>query len=183
MTSTENIAGRFVRSLRTSFIVGGILTLILGLLILIWPGRTAQVLTGIIAAYAIIAGIVYAALGIFSSTKGGWARVGHVALGILFVVVGIVAFANLAAFTVSFAVFLGVLVGVMWIVEGAVSLSVVGESSSRGWTIAFAILSIIAGVMLLFTPLWGVLVLWWLLGISAVALGIVNVIRGLSFRP
>lgn len=183
MTSTENIAGRFVRSLRTSFIVGGILTLILGLLILIWPGRTAQVLTGIIAAYAIIAGIVYAALGIFSSTKGGWARVGHVALGILFVVVGIVAFANLAAFTVSFAVFLGVLVGVMWIVEGAVSLSVVGQSSSRGWTIAFAILSIIAGVMLLFTPLWGVLVLWWLLGISAVALGIVNVIRGLSFRP
>jgi uncharacterized membrane protein HdeD (DUF308 family) len=183
MTSTENIAGRFVRSLRTSFIVGGILTLILGLLILIWPGRTAQVLTGIIAAYAIIAGIVYAALGIFSSTKGGWARVGHVALGILFVVVGIVAFANLAAFTVSFAVFLGVLVGVMWIVEGAVSLSVVGESSSRGWTIAFAILSIIAGVMLLFTPLWGVLVLWWLLGISAVALGIVNIIRGLSFRP
>lgn len=183
MTSTENIARRFVRSLRTSFIVGGILTLILGLLILIWPGRTAQVLTGIIAAYAIIAGIVYAALGIFSSTKGGWARVGHVALGILFVVVGIVAFANLAAFTVSFAVFLGVLVGVMWIVEGAVSLSVVGESSSRGWTIAFAILSIIAGVMLLFTPLWGVLVLWWLLGISAVALGIVNIIRGLSFRP
>ncbi|MDF2578986.1 MULTISPECIES: HdeD family acid-resistance protein [Microbacterium] len=183
MTSTENTAARFVRSLRTSFIVGGILTLIVGLLILIWPGRTAQVLTGIIAAYAIITGIVYAALGIFSRTKGGWARVGHIALGILFVVVGIVAFANLPAFTVSFAVFLGVLVGITWIVEGAVSLSVVGESTSRGWTIAFAILSIIAGVMLLFTPLWGVIVLWWLLGISAVALGIVNIIRGLSFRP
>lgn len=183
MATAEDIAGRFVRSLRTSFIVGGILTLILGLLILIWPGRTAQVLTGIIAAYAIIAGIVYAALGILSRTKRGWARVGHVALGLFFVIVGIVAFANLAAFTVSFAVFLGVLVGIMWIVEGAVSLSVVSESSSRGWTIAFAILSIIAGVMLLFTPMWGVFVLWWLLGISAVALGIVNIIRGLSFRP
>ncbi|MDR6166443.1 hypothetical protein C1N74_08510 [Microbacterium sp. SGAir0570] len=183
MTTAENIAERFIRSLRTSLILTGVLTLVLGLLILIWPGRTAQVLTGIIAAYAIVAGVVYAALGVFSRTKDGWARVGHIVLGIFFVVVGVVAFANLAAFTVSFAVFLGVLVGIMWIIEGAVSLSVVGESSSRGWTIAFAILSIIAGVMLLFTPLWGVIVLWWLLGISAVALGIVNIIRGLSLRP
>jgi len=183
MSTAHSTPSTFVRSLRTAFIVGGILSVILGVLILVWPGRTAQVATGIIAAYTIVAGIVYAGLGIFSRAKGGWSRLGHVALGVLFVVVGIVAFANLAAFTVSFALFLGVLVGILWIIEGAVSLSVVGESSSRGWTIAFAILSIIAGVTLLFSPLWGAFVLWWLLGISAVALGIVNIIRGLSFRP
>ncbi len=183
MSTAHSSASTFTRSLRTAFIVGGILSVILGVLILVWPGRTAQVLTGIIAAYTIIAGIVYAGLGIFSRSKGGWSRLGHIALGVLFVVVGVVAFANLAAFTLSFALFLGVLVGILWIIEGAVSLSVVGESSSRGWTIAFAILSIVAGVMLLFSPLWGAIVLWWLLGISAVALGIVNVVRGLSFRP
>ncbi|SDQ08042.1 HdeD family acid-resistance protein [Microbacterium sp. cf332] len=182
MSTSDNTSTRFVRSLRTAFIVGGILSIVLGLLILIWPGRTAQVLTGIIAAYTIVAGLVYAALGIFSRTKGGWSRIGHIALGVFFVFVGIVAFANLAAFTLSFALFLGVLVGILWIIEGAVSLSVVGQSSSRGWTIAFAVLSIIAGVVLLFSPLWGAIVLWWLLGISAVALGIVNVVRGLSFR-
>ncbi|QLD10504.1 HdeD family acid-resistance protein [Microbacterium oleivorans] len=183
MSTTQNTTSTFVRSLRTAFIVGGILSVILGVLILVWPGRTAQVATGIIAAYTIIAGIVYAGLGIFSRTKGGWSRVGHIALGVFFIVVGVVAFANLAAFTVSFALFLGVLVGILWIIEGAVSLSVVGESSSRGWTIAFAVLSIIAGVTLLFSPLWGAIVLWWLLGISAVALGVVNIVRGLSFRP
>ncbi len=182
MATSEKTAASFVRSLRTAFIVGGVLSVILGLLILIWPGRTAQVATGIIAAYTIVAGLVYAALGIFSRTKGGWSRIGHIALGVFFVFVGIVAFANLAAFTVSFALFLGVLVGILWIVEGVVSLSVVKQSSSRGWTIAFAILSLIAGVTLLFSPLWGAVVLWWLLGISAVALGIVNIVRGLSFR-
>lgn len=182
MVTSEKTAARFVRSLRTAFIVGGVLSVILGLLILVWPGRTAQVATGIIAAYTIVAGLVYAALGIFSRTRGGWSRIGHIALGVFFVFVGIVAFANLAAFTVSFALFLGVLVGILWIVEGVVSLSVVKQSSSRGWTIAFAILSLIAGVTLLFSPLWGAVVLWWLLGISAVALGIVNIVRGLSFR-
>ncbi|MEH3088907.1 MAG: DUF308 domain-containing protein [Microbacterium arborescens] len=182
MSTAENTNRTVVKSLRTAFIVGGVLSIVLGLLILVWPGRTAQVLTGIIAAYTIVAGLVYALLGIFSRSQGGWSRIGHVALGVFFVFVGIVAFANLAAFTISFAIFLGVLIGILWIIEGAVSLSVVGQSSSRGWTIAFAVLSLIAGVMLLFTPLWGALTLWWLLGISAVALGIVNVVRGLSFR-
>lgn len=174
-------AGLFARTLRTAFIVGGVLSLILGILILVWPGRTAQVATGIIAAYTIAAGLVYAAVGLASRSKRGWSRIGHIALGVLFVVVGVVAFANLAAFTVSFAVFLGVLVGILWIVEGVVSLSVLG-GSSRGWTLAFAILSIAAGVMLLFSPLWGAVVLWWLLGVSAVALGVTNIVRGVTLR-
>ena len=135
-----------------------------------------------LAAYTIVAGLVYAAVGIFSGSKRGWSRVGHIALGVFFVVVGVVAFANLAAFTISFALFLGVLVGILWIIEGAVSLSTIGHARNRGWTVAFAILSLIAGVMLLFSPLWGALVLWWLLGISAVALGIANAVRGLSMR-
>jgi len=36
------------------------------------------------------------------------------------------------------------------------------------YSILFAILSIVAGIILLFSPLWGALVLWWLLGISLV---------------
>lgn len=176
-------ADLFARSLRTAFIVGGVLSLILGILILVWPGRTAQVATGIIAAYTIAAGLVYAALGLMSRSKRGWSRIGHIALGVLFVAVGVIAFANLAAFTVSFAVFLGVLVGILWIIEGVVSLSTLSAgSSARVWTIAFAILSIIAGVMLLFSPLWGAVVLWWLLGISAVALGVANIVRGVTLR-
>lgn len=176
--TTPTLAG----ALRTGLIVSGIVSILLGALILLWPGRTAQVATGIIAAYTIVAGLVYAGIGIFSRTKRGWSRIGHIALGILFIVVGIVAFANLAAFTASFAVFLGVLVGVLWIVEGVVSLSTVDGSPSRGWTIAFAILSILAGITLLFSPLWAAFVLWWLLGISAVAMGVVNLIRGITLR-
>jgi len=177
-SSAENTA---VNGIRTAFGVGGVIALIVGILILVWPGRTALVVTAIIAAYAIAAGLVYAGLGIFSRRMGGWARVGHIVLGVLFVIAGIIAFLNLGATTVWLAVFLGILVGIMWIVEGIVSLTTLSGAGSKGFTIFFAILSIVAGIILLFSPLWGAVVLWWLLGISLIVLGIVQVVRAFTF--
>jgi uncharacterized membrane protein HdeD (DUF308 family) len=170
-----------VNGIRTALGVGGILALIVGILILVWPGKTASVVTAIIAIYAIAAGLVYAGLGIFSKTKGGWARVGHIVLGLLFIIAGIIMFANLQAATGWFALFFAILVGIMWIVEGIVALSTLGDASSKGWSIFFAIISIIAGIVLLFSPLYSALVLWWLLGIALVVLGIINIIRAFTF--
>ncbi len=140
-----------------------------------------MVAVAIVAVYAIAAGLVYAGLGIFSAQKGGWARVGHIVLGVLFVIAGIVAFINLPAATAWFGVFVGVLVGIMWIIEGIVSLTTLELAASKGWTIFFAILSIVAGIVLLFAPLWGAVTLWWLLGISAIVLGVVQIIRAFTF--
>ncbi|GAA3902339.1 HdeD family acid-resistance protein [Microbacterium invictum] len=177
-TSFEKSA---VNGIRTALGIGGVLAVILGILILVWPGKTAMVVTAIVAIYAIAAGLAYAGLGIFSKTKGGWARVGHIALGVLFIIAGIIAFFNLGATTAWLAVFVGILVGIMWIIEGVVSLSTLGDAGSKGWTIFFAILSIIAGIVLLFSPLWGAVILWWLLGISAIVLGIINIVRAFTF--
>lgn len=180
--STESAAEKSaVNGIRTALGVGGVISVIVGILILVWPGKTAMVVAAIIAIYAIAAGLVYAGLGIFSKSKGGWARIGHIVLGILFIIAGVLAFMNLGAATAWLALFLGILVGIMWIVEGIVSLSTLGDARSKGWTIFFAILSIVAGIILLFSPLWGAAVLWWLLGISLVVLGIIQVIRAFTF--
>jgi uncharacterized membrane protein HdeD (DUF308 family) len=179
--SMESAEKSAVNGIRTALGVGGLLALIVGVLILVWPGKTASVVTAIIAIYAIAAGLVYAGLGIFSKTKGGWARVGHIVLGLLFIIAGIVMFANLQAATGWFALFFAILVGIMWIVEGIVALSTLGDASSKGWSIFFAIISILAGITLLFSPLYSALVLWWLLGIALVVLGIINIIRAFTF--
>jgi uncharacterized membrane protein HdeD (DUF308 family) len=171
-----------VNGIRTAFGVGGVIALIVGILILVWPAKTAVVVAAIIAIYAIAGGLVYAGLGIFSKAMGGWARVGHIVLGLLFIVAGVIAFFNLNATTAWLAVFLGILVGIMWIVEGVVALTTLGSSSSKGWSVFFAIISIIAGIVLLFSPLWGAVVLWWLLGIALVVLGIVQIIRAFTFK-
>lgn len=181
MTAEPSLEKTATNGIRTALGLGGVLSVILGILILVWPGKTAMVVTAIIAIYAIIAGLVYAGLGIFSKDRGGWSRIGHIVLGVLFVIAGIIAFMNLGATTAWLAVFLGILVGIMWIVEGVVALSTLGDAPSKGWTIFFAIISIIAGVVLLFSPLWGAVVLWWLLGISAIVLGIIQIFRAFSF--
>jgi len=182
MSTASEAEKSAVNGIRTALGVGGVLAIIVGILILVWLGKTAAVITAIIAIYAIAAGLVYAGLGIFSKTKGGWARVGHIALGILFIIAGVVALFNLGQTTAWLALFLGILIGIMWIVEGIVALSTLGDASSKGWSIFFAILSIIAGIVVLFAPVWGVAILWWILGISLVVLGIINVVRAFTFK-
>lgn len=182
MSTASEAEKSAVNGIRTALGVGGVLALIVGILILVWPGKTAAVVTVIIAIYAIAAGLVYAGLGIFSKTKGGWARIGHIALGILFIIAGVVALFNIGQTTAWLALFLGILIGIMWIVEGIVALSTLGDAASKGWSIFFAILSIVAGIIVLFSPIWGVIVLWWILGISLIVLGIINIVRAFTFK-
>ncbi|UYO98689.1 DUF308 domain-containing protein [Microbacterium sp. M28] len=167
-------------SLRVALAVSGVLALVVGILLLVWPGKSAGVLTWILALFFLIAGLVNIAIGIFSGKGGGWARVGHIALGLLYVVVSVIAFANLAATTATLAIIVGIFIGVGWIVDGIVSLTLIKQAASKGWTIAFAIISIIAGVVVLFAPLYTVLVLWWILGIALVVIGIVQIVRAIT---
>src|SRR5690606_32627549 len=172
---------RTVNGIRTALGVSGLVSAILGVLILVWPGRTAMVVTAIVAAYAVIAGLIHLGIGIFSGGRGGWARVGRTLLGVVFVVGGILAFLNLGQTTTYLAEFLGILVGVLWIVEGVVDLPSLRDAASKPVSILFAVLSIVAGVVLLLTPLWGATMLWWLLGLSLVVLGLVNIVRGFRY--
>ncbi|MFT4229615.1 MAG: DUF308 domain-containing protein [Microbacterium sp.] len=182
MSAESAAAKTAVNGVRAAFGVGGVIALIVGILILAWPGKTAAVVAAVIAIYAIAGGLVYAAVGIFSRSVGGWARVGHVFLGVVFIAAGVAAFINLTATTVWLALFLGILVGTMWVVEGVVALIARGASTSKGWSVFFALVSIVAGVTLLFSPLWGALVLWWLLGISLVVLGLLQLVRAFTWK-
>ncbi|KAB1642582.1 HdeD family acid-resistance protein [Gulosibacter chungangensis] len=168
------------KSIRTALGIGGLLALILGILILVWPGKTAMVVAAMIAVYAIITGIAYVVISFRAKSKGGFARVGHFLLGLLFLVAGIFAFVNLGATTVWLAAMLGIMVGIMWIVEGVVALSTLSDAPSKVVTAIFAVLSIIAGLMLVFSPYY-IVALWWMLGISFVVLGILQIFRALRF--
>lgn len=180
MSTSTSFGSSAVSAVRTALGVSGAISLVVGLLILLWPGRTAQVAVGIIAVYVILAGLVNIGIGIFSRATG-WARVGYIALGVLFIVAGIFTFANLGATTAWFGVFIGVLVGILWIIEGVVSLTTLSDSSSKAWTVFFAVISIIAGIVLLFSPLLGAVLLFILIGASLVVLGIFQIVRAIRF--
>jgi len=182
MSSDSAAEKSAINGIRTALGIGGVLAVIAGLFIIFQPANAAFLVTIVIAIYAIAAGLVYAGLGIFSKQKGGWARVGHIALGILFIIAGIIALVNLQQTTAWLAIFIAILVGIMWIVEGIVAFSTLGDARSKVWSIIFAIISIVAGIYLLFNALIGAAVLWWLLGIALVVLGIINVVRAFTYK-
>ena len=168
------------KAIRVSLGVSGVISLIAGIVLLVWPVKSAVIVTGIFASYLIIAGLVYIGLGIFSSSKGGWARVGHIVLGLLYIAAGVIAFANLGAAALTLAVITVVFIGISWLVDGVVSLTLLDRDGSRVWTIVYAVLSIIAGIYVLFNVLAAGVVLWIFLGVSLVVLGIVQIIRAFT---
>ncbi|MDQ0648276.1 uncharacterized membrane protein HdeD (DUF308 family) [Microbacterium natoriense] len=168
------------KAIRVSLAVSGALSLIAGIVLLVWPVKSIVFVTGIFAAYLIVAGLVYIGLGIFSSSKGGWARAGHIALGVLYIVAGVIAFSNLKEAAVTFALITVVFIGISWLFDGIVSLTLLGNDGSRTWTLLYAILSIIAGVFVLFNVLAAGIWLWIFFGTSLVALGIVQIIRAIT---
>ena len=170
-----------INTVRTALGVSGAVALIVGILITFWPKNSLLVITVILGIYFIIAGIAYAGLGIFSKGISGGARALDIILGVLFVIGGVIALANVQATAEVLAVFFGILIGILWIVEGIVTLVQSGDAPSRCWAIFFGILSVVAGIVLLFSPLWGAIVLFIIAGISLIVLGIVQIVRAFTF--
>ena len=170
-----------VNTIRVTLGLTGVLALIAGIFITFWPKNAAVFLTVLLGIYFIIAGLAYVGLGIFSKGISGGARALDIILGVLFVIGGVLMLSNPTESAVVIGIFLGVLIGILWIVEGAVALAQSGSSSSRGWSIFFGILSILAGIVLLFSPLWGSVILFWILGIALIVLGIVQIVRAFTF--
>lgn len=180
MSETLAEAKSLFKSIRVTLAISGAIALIAGLVLLIWPLKSAVIVTAIFASYLIIAGLVYIGLGIFSGKKGGWSRVGHIILGLFYIVAGVIAFANLGAAAATLALVVVIFIGISWIIDGIVALTLLSKDGSRIWTIIYAILSIIAGVIVLFSPIVAGLALWLLLGVTLVVLGIVQIVRAIT---
>ncbi|GGF37977.1 hypothetical protein GCM10010922_11600 [Microbacterium sorbitolivorans] len=177
------------QGLRTAILVSSIVAIVFGLVMLIWPVKSAYAVTIVIGIYAIIAGLLQLASGITAKTLSTWPRIGLIVLGLLFLVSGIVALANLAESTAVLAVIVTTFIGISWIFEGIVSLTSLGlkapavpgsDRAHEGWTIFFAIVSILAGVFVLISPLMTAVWLWIFLGASLLVTGFIGVFRASS---
>jgi uncharacterized membrane protein HdeD (DUF308 family) len=178
---SSSLSKSAINTVRTTLGVSGVVALIIGIVITFWPKNAALVITVLLGIYFIIAGLAYIGLGIFSRGITGGARTLDIILGLVFLVGGIIALFNLQATVEVLAIFLGILIGILWIVEGVVSLVQSGDAPSRGWAITFGIIGIIAGIVLLFSPLWGAVVLFIITGIALIVLGITQIVRAFTF--
>lgn len=181
-TSTPQTSRRSVNPFRVAVLIGGLIAVAFSIAVLVWPVKTALAVTGVLAVYAIAAGVVYVAIGALATWHSTGSRIGHALLGLLFILAGVYAFFSLQESAAFLAVFVTIMIGVMWIVEGFTALFTLGGDGSNALTIIFAILSVIAGFALLSTPVWGAGFLWWLFAFSLLVLGVLNVVRALPLR-
>lgn len=170
-----------ITSIRVALGVSGAVALIIGLLITFQPQAAAATIAILLGIYFLFAGLTYLGIGIFSRGVSGGTRALNIILGVLFLIGAALAFGNVSGTVAFLAVFLGLMIGILWIVEGVASLMQLGDTPSRGWTVIFAIISIIAGIALLFAPVWGAQLLFLLAGIALIVLGVVQIIRAFTF--
>lgn len=130
----------FGSGVRVALGISGIVGVVLGLLILLAPMKTASIITAIVALYALVAGAIYLGIGIFSRKHGTPKRILNGLLGAVFLAAGILAFADLDNSTVVLASFVAIMIGIAWVVEGAVALGGLRQTSNKGVLAAYAAL-------------------------------------------
>jgi uncharacterized membrane protein HdeD (DUF308 family) len=157
----------------------GVVTAIVGLLAIGWPGRTLQVIAVLFGIQLVVAGIFRFVAALADDDESGGTRVLLALLGVLSFVVGLYAVRNIGV-TLSA---LALLLGIYWIVSGVIetfaALSHRGMPS-RGWVIFMGLLSIVAGIVVLAYPGISLATLAIVLGFWLVLLGVMEVV--LAFR-
>jgi uncharacterized membrane protein HdeD (DUF308 family) len=170
-----------INGFRAAFAIGGVVALILGIVLLVWPAKTVIVFAAVLGIFFISTGIIRIALGIFSFGTSAGHRVLSIVLGLFLLIAGIIALKNLASSAAALLVLVVVIVGVSWIIDGIMSIVESRSATSRGWAITYGIVGIIAGLFVVSVPGWSILWLILFSGIALVILGIVGIVRGFTF--
>ncbi|MEY4101901.1 MAG: hypothetical protein RIR88_35 [Actinomycetota bacterium] len=169
-------AKQTIKVIQTGLVIGAVLAAVFGGLILAWPGATLLVIAVLLGLYFLIRGVVRLVAGIFAPGLTAGGRTLSNILGILLIAVGIFALKNPGD---SLAI-LGILIGLSWIIDGIATLVEASRAVSRGFAIAAGIISIAAGVVVLFVPIEGVAVLTLVAGIFLIVIAVAQIVGAIA---
>ena len=172
---------RAKNAIRGVYGVLGVMAIVLGIALLIWPGVTLKIAAVALGAYFVISGVIRIVTAIVElGLPGGW-RVLDILVGLLLAVGGVVMLKNATLSGAMLAVLVTMVVGLGWMMEGVMALVESWHMPSSAWAVIYALISIVAGCIMLFSPLasTGWLILFG--GCALVALGIVAIVRAFTF--
>jgi uncharacterized membrane protein HdeD (DUF308 family) len=164
-----------------SFILRGLVSILVGLVTFVWPGLTLAGLVLMFGAYALVDGVVNIAgawHGIRSHDRWG----AHLIEGI----VGIIVAAITAVWPASTAIALVYLIAAWSLVTGVFEIIAavqLRKHISREWLLALSgVISIVFGMLLMIAPLAGALAIALWFGVYAFIFGIILIGLGIKLR-
>jgi uncharacterized membrane protein HdeD (DUF308 family) len=144
----------------------GLVTVIAGVLILVWPGAAVITVAIILGIHLIVAGIYRTVTALTHDIDNGALRALYLLLGLLLIVVGILCLRSPFRATAV----LVLLFGLSWIANGMIELFH-GVNGGGGWMIASGMVSLLAGIVVLVYPAPSVLAMVWLFSIALIVIG------------
>ncbi len=159
----------------------GVVTLLVGVAALVWPGRTLTVVAVLFGIQLIVTGIFRFAAAFASDDVTGGTRVLLAVLGVFSLIIGLYAVRHVLITLLALAL----LLGIFWIISGAVELFTALSHRGmrgRGWTATMGILSILAGIVVLVYPSITLLVLAVVLGVWLLVFGAMQIILAFQIR-
>jgi uncharacterized membrane protein HdeD (DUF308 family) len=160
----------------------GVLTIVLGAMVLAWPGPTILVSSTIFGVYLLISGLAELFFA-FTLPRSAATRVMLFLTGALSLVLAILSFRHIGD---AYAVLLlSLWIGTGFIFLGVSEIAVAvseRELPGRGWYVVLGLMSVIAGGVVFVWPFDSIVVLTIFAGVSLVVLGLIRVVQAFQIR-
>jgi len=157
----------------------GVGTALIGLALIVWPGRTALVVLTLIGIYMLVVGVVRFIAALFvSAVEHRWLQA---FLGILGIVLGLVVIRQ----SEGALALIVLLTGLFWVIAGLVDLfrGVTDRKlPDRGLRIGLGVASVVVGGLLLLWPAATFTVLAIIVGVQLIIVGVLESVASFQFK-
>ncbi len=163
-----------------STLLSGILSLILGVLVLAWPGRTVLVAAILFGVYLLITGIAQVIFA-FSLHVSAGSRILLFISGAASLILALLAFRHFG----NAVLLLAIWIGVGFIFRGvATTISAISDPvlPGRAWSIFVGVISLLAGIVVLASPFESIGILAIVVGVWFVVIGVFEIVSSFGIR-
>ncbi|MDI3417693.1 HdeD family acid-resistance protein [Streptomyces luteolus] len=172
--------GLLARSTWPAILLAGLASLVLGVLVLVWPGASLLAAGVFFGLYLIVSG-VFQLVSAFGSHVASAMRIITFISGALSVLLGLFCFRG----PMQSLLLLALWIGIGWLFRG-ITQTVAALSDpdmpARGWQVFLGIVSAVAGAVLIVSPFESVAVLTVWGGVWLVVMGVVEIVTALQVR-
>ncbi|MFD6198437.1 acid-resistance membrane protein [Mycobacteroides salmoniphilum] len=178
---TTSVGQDLVKHLWKTAVVSGVLAVIVGAVVLIWPQVTLLVAAYAFGAYLLISGIAQVVFAFTLPVSSAGMRVLLFLTGAISFVLGVLCFKD----ELNSILLLAIWIGVGWIAQGiAGTITAIGDKDlpGRGWQIFSGVISTIAGIVLIVYPISSIVTLTLVVGIWLIVIGVLQIGSGIGIR-
>lgn len=165
-----------------STLVSGLLTLALGVLVLAWPGISILAAAIAFGAYLLITGVAQVVFA-FSLHVSAGSRILLFVSGAASLILAVLAFRH---FGQGYAVLLlAIWIGIGFVFRGvATTVSALSDPAlpGRGWSIFLGVITLLAGIVVLASPIASIITLALVVGVWLAVIGVLEIVASFGIR-